>query len=190
MDSYIILRISKGSFEVTNRKGVTHKSTSYEPGAITVAYEICNKERPTVHVGLAFNSPRDSFNKRIGRKIASGRMVSNPLRFVPEDEKGQVKGLVIRDVIFLVKSFLLAKTKWEPAGDAFRPARFKHQWSAHLLGRLGNVFLVFADGNASPRTLSPKGKDIAPVVIEELPTYGWAFRCIPGWASEFARKIE
>ena len=52
------------------------RSKSRHNGIITAAY-IYDKKNNKIRIGLAFCSPKDKFNKRIGREIAKGRLERN-----------------------------------------------------------------------------------------------------------------
>lgn len=52
-----------------------------------------------VHVGFAFCSPKDTFKKDMGRRIAAGRLVSNPVILTFSGHSGDDIANYIRDSI-------------------------------------------------------------------------------------------
>jgi len=71
-------------------KGFIH-SKDKEGNKFTVAYSL---ENSILTIGLAICSHKDQFCKKIGRAIAGGRMIKNPLStetYLKEDNKDLIK---------------------------------------------------------------------------------------------------
>ena len=69
-------------------------------GIVTVAYNI-DKEQNQLVFGLSFCSPKDRFNKKIGREIARGRMKVKPIYFPCRKGDGVIRTIIL----FLTKYY-------------------------------------------------------------------------------------
>ena len=82
------------------------RGRAYHNGIITVAYKL-DKENNKLIMGMSFCSPKDRFNKKLGRTIANGRMKKVPIVIdCNKDDK------IIDLIMNTLKKAILVLPKW------------------------------------------------------------------------------
>lgn len=149
--------------------------------AMTIAYEIMEEShRANVGFSLCLATRKHPFSKKLGRKIASDRLASNPLKLEIDGDLEFTPHLLVT----LLRGLLIERPEWTKMDhlDVLRPARFDSRWTAEWVGPDGT--LASAEVDAKEMVKVPPSD----VHIQRVsPPRTWAMR-IPRWSIEFATE--
>ena len=157
------------------------KQIFHPRNAMTIAYEIMeDSHRASVGFSLCKATRKLPFSKKMGRKIASDRLVSNPLKLEIDGDLEFTPHLLVT----LLRGLLIERPKWTEMDSlhVLKPTRFDSRWETEWLGPDGLVASAEVDAKELSDALRAAGARRDAGILGT-----WAMR-IPRWSIEFATE--